>query len=255
MHIKILILLLCNCFHGMKPNIFGQTVSMIRIFGTLILAAALMLSPPLSAASSCMNNDPNPTDAEIKTICLTFDDGPTDSTTPKILDILQKEKIHATFFVIGRQISRRKEILQRIFDEGHSIGIHTYSHEYKQIYASSAALLGDIRRCQKSIREVLPEWSSDLYRFPGGEAGLSDALIAAVKKAGYKICGWNASIEDAVSPNATAEDLYNNAVRSAGEKNHVVLLLHDGVGYRETVRALPKIINYFRCKDYKFQTL
>lgn len=238
----------------MKPIILGQTVLMIRIFSALILAAALLFSPPLSTASSCIN-DPHPTDPEIKTVCLTFDDGPTDSTTPKILDILQKEKIHATFFVIGRQISRRKEILQRIFDEGHSIGIHTYSHEYKQIYASSSALLSDIRRCQKSIREVLPEWNSDLYRFPGGEAGLSDSLISAVKNAGYRICSWNASVEDAVSPNAAAEDLYNNAVRSAGEKNHVVLLLHDGVGYKETVRALPKIIDYFRGKGYTFQPL
>lgn len=227
---------------------------MIKFINALVLAAALLFSPPLPAASSCIN-EPHPSDTEIKTICLTFDDGPTDSTTPKILDILRKENIPATFFVIGRQISSRKEILQRTFDDGHAIGIHTYSHEYKQIYASTSALLGDIRRCQKSIREVLPEWNSDLYRFPGGEAGLSDTLISAVKNAGYKICSWNASIEDAVSPNASAEDLYNNAVRSAGEKNHVVLLLHDGVGYRETVRALPKIIEYFRSKGYTFQSL
>lgn len=227
---------------------------MIKLINALVLAAALLFSPPLSAASSCIN-EPHPSDTEIKTICLTFDDGPTDSTTPKILDILRKENIPATFFVIGRQISSRKEILQRTFDDGHAIGIHTYSHEYKQIYASTSALLGDIRRCQKSIREVLPEWNSDLYRFPGGEAGLSDTLISAVKNAGYKICSWNASIEDAVSPNASAEDLYNNAVRSAGEKNHVVLLLHDGVGYRETIRALPKIIEYFRSKGYTFQPL
>lgn len=227
---------------------------MIKLINALILAAALLFSPPLPAASSCIN-EPHPSDTEIKTICLTFDDGPTDSTTPKILDILRKENIPATFFVIGRQISSRKEILQRTFDDGHAIGIHTYSHEYKQIYASTSALLGDIRRCQKSIREVLPEWNSDLYRFPGGEAGLSDTLISAVKNAGFRICSWNASIEDAVSPNASAEDLYNNAVRSAGEKNHVVLLLHDGVGYRETVRALPKIIEYFRSKGYTFQSL
>ena len=227
---------------------------MIKLINALVLAAALLFSPPLPAASSCIN-EPHPSDTEIKTICLTFDDGPTDSTTPKILDILRKENIPATFFVIGRQISSRKEILQRTFDDGHAIGIHTYSHEYKQIYASTSALLGDIRRCQKSIREVLPEWNSDLYRFPGGEAGLSDTLISAVKNAGFRICSWNASIEDAVSPNASAEDLYNNAVRSAGEKKHVVLLLHDGVGYRETVRALPKIIECFRSKGYTFQPL
>ena len=238
----------------MKSSFFGQTDCMIKFINALILAAALLFSPPLSAASSC-TNEPHPSDTEIKTICLTFDDGPTDSTTPKILDILRKENIPATFFVIGRQISSRKEILQRTFDDGHAIGIHTYSHEYKQIYASTSSLLGDIRRCQKSIREVLPEWNSDLYRFPGGEAGLSDTLISAVKNAGFRICSWNASVEDAVSPNASAEDLYNNAVRSAGEKNHVVLLLHDGVGYRETVRALPKIIEYFRSKGYTFQSL
>lgn len=238
----------------MKSSFSGQTDCMIKLINALVLAAALLFSPPLPAASSCIN-EPHPSDTEIKTICLTFDDGPTDSTTPKILDILRKENIPATFFVIGRQISSRKEILQRTFDDGHAIGIHTYSHEYKQIYASTSALLGDIRRCQKSIREVLPEWNSDLYRFPGGEAGLSDTLISAVKNAGFRICSWNASVEDAVSPNASAEDLYNNAVRSAGEKDHVVLLLHDGVGYRETIRALPKIIEYFRSKGYTFQSL
>ena len=227
---------------------------MIRLFGSLVLAAAFLLSPPLAPASLSIQYGAAP-DPQTKIFCLTFDDGPTDSTTPKILDILQEENVRATFFVIGRQIPRRSQILRRIRDEGHSVGIHTYSHEYKKIYASASALLDDIQRCRKAILNVLPEWDSDLYRFPGGEAGLSDTLKDAVKSAGYKICGWNASAEDAVSPGATADELFENTVKSAGTKNRVVLLLHDGVGYRETVRALPRIIAYFRDRGYSFQTL
>ena len=212
------------------------------------LCAALLLAP-------ISGTTPHVYAAANKTVYLTFDDGPTDSTTPHILDVLKAEHVHATFFVIGRQIHRREPILQRTFQEGHTIGIHTFSHEYAAIYASPSALLSDIRKCEKAIQTVLPNWSSKLYRFPGGSANLSESLVSAVKNAGFTICEWNASVDDAISPAASAKDLYANAVRSASGKNTVVLLLHDGVGYRETVESLPNIISYFRENGYAFHTL
>ncbi|HIY96888.1 MAG TPA: polysaccharide deacetylase [Candidatus Borkfalkia excrementigallinarum] len=190
-----------------------------------------------------------------KTIYLTFDDGPTDSTTPKILDILKNENVKATFFVIGRQISGREKILFRESAEGHAIGIHTQTHEYKKIYDTEETLLADIRACKASIRKVFPDFETDLYRFPGGSFGVKKELIAAVEKAGYRHYDWNASAEDAVSANASAEDLYNNVLLSAGNKKNVILLMHDGVGYKSTIACLPSVIRHFRSGGYTFSTL
>ena len=190
-----------------------------------------------------------------KKLWLTFDDGPTDSTTPKILDILKTENVKATFFVVGRQIAGREEILRREAAEGHAVGIHTYSHEYKKIYASEEALLRDIERCRRAIRTVLPDFDAKLYRFPGGSFGVRKSLVAAVENAGYRFFDWNASADDAVAPNAPASVLYQNILASAGSKNEVILLMHDGVGYKETIKCLPAVIGYFREGGYRFCTL
>ncbi len=208
----------------------------------LILAFAPQIFPPLACAAE-----------EEKIIYLTFDDGPTDSTTPKILDILKENDVKATFFVIGRQIQTRKEILRRTLAEGHSIGVHSYSHEYSEIYRSPHALLKDIEQCRSAIISVVPSWKGNIYRFPGGEGGLSQELGNAVRNAGYRVCGWNASTEDAISPNATADELFENALRTAGERKKIILLMHDGVGYKETVRCLPKLIRHYKNAGYTFE--
>ena len=190
-----------------------------------------------------------------KTVCFTFDDGPTGSTTPYVLVELAKEGIKATFFVIGRQIAGREGTLRRTFDEGHTVGIHTYTHEYAKIYASEKSLLCDIGKCLDAIRAVEPAFDGKLYRYPGGSFGVRESLRKAVRDAGWEAHDWNASAEDAVSPGADARTLFKNAVDSAKGKDDVVLLLHDGVGYKETVKALPLLIDYFRSEGYSFRTL
>lgn len=190
-----------------------------------------------------------------KIIYLTFDDGPTDSTTPKILDILKHENVKATFFVIGRQIPGREKILQREYEEGHTLGIHTQTHEYKKIYATKETLLADIAACKKAIQSAIPDFETDLYRFPGGTFGVKQELITAVEKAGYRHYDWNASAEDAVQPNAGAEDLLNNVLLSANSKRKIILLMHDGVGYKATIACLPFLIRHFRTEGYSFRTL
>ena len=193
--------------------------------------------------------------ARHKQIWLTFDDGPTDSTTPKILDILKKENVRATFFVVGRQIFNREKILRREAAEGHAIGIHTYTHEYKKIYASAGTLLKDIALCREAIRSVLPDFETALYRFPGGSYSVKKELIDAVEKEGFRYYDWNCSAEDAVCPNTPASVLYKNVVSSAGEKTDVILLMHDGVGYTETIKCLPSVIKHFRERGFAFCTL
>ncbi len=189
------------------------------------------------------------------TVFLTFDDGPTDSTTPRVLDILRQKRVHATFFVIGRQIRGREDILRRTAAEGHAVGIHSHTHVYREIYASPAALLADIGRCRAAIRAVLPHFAGRLYRFPGGAYGLDGALVAAVKEAGYLPCGWNASAGDAEPPPKSADELLQNALATAAGKERAVLLLHDGVHYEQTVRCLPALIDEFRARGYRFGVL
>ena len=159
----------------------------------------------------------------------------------------------ATFFVIGRQIKGRENILKRIADDGHAIGIHSFSHKYAEIYSNEKTLLTDIEKCREAIRSVLPGFDGNLYRFPGGSF-MCPQLRECVKSAGYRYYDWNAALGDAEG-NFTADQLFRNAVETSGDKNHIVLLLHDGVGYKETCKALPDIIRYFKTKSYQFKTL
>lgn len=216
---------------------------------TAALSALLCLCACIPPASAPLALE------EEKEIYLTFDDGPTDSTTPHVLDALQRENVKATFFVIGRQIAGREEIVRRTAREGHAIGIHSQTHEYGAIYASPDALLRDIRACVRSIKKVLPDFDGRLYRYPGGSFSVPEALRDAVKAAGWEAHDWNASAEDAVQKNATARELFQNAVKTAEGKARVVLLLHDGVNYKETVKALPAIIQHFKKEKYSFKTL
>ena len=225
-----------------------QTVFMRKIATLFLLSAALILpmqTTEPSQSRTCV--------FETKEIFLTFDDGPTDSTTPYILDTLKKENVPATFFVIGRQIKGRENILKRIADDGHAIGIHSFSHKYAEIYSNEKTLLTDIEKCREAIRSVLPGFDGNLYRFPGGSF-MCPQLRECVKSAGYRYYDWNAALGDAEG-NFTADQLFRNAVETSGDKNHIVLLLHDGVGYKETCKALPDIIRYFKTKSYQFKTL
>ena len=220
---------------------------MKKFIAAALLALTAFAALPFIPARAC--SPP----AQPLEIYLTFDDGPTDSTTPKILDVLKKENVRATFFVVGRQIKGREKILKRTAEEGHSIGIHTYSHRYDEIYADKAALLKDIEKCRGAIKKVLPDYNKNLYRFPGGSF-LCPSLREAVTRAGYRYYDWNASAGDAEG-RYTTKQLFENAIRTSEGKTTVILLMHDGVGYKNTVRALPEIIRRFKNEGYVFKTL
>lgn len=187
-----------------------------------------------------------------KAIYLTFDDGPSDSVTPKILDILKNEKVPATFFIIGSQAKNRKDILKRAYSEGHALAVHSYSHKYKEIYSSAEALLEDIEKCNEIICDVTGSYSS-IYRFPGGSFNVDSKLIEAVKAKGYKYVNWNASFCDCEMKEATAEDLYGAAVSTVSNPKKIVMLAHDASDKAQTVYALKKVIKYFKNQGYEFK--
>lgn len=189
-----------------------------------------------------------------KQVFLTFDDGPSNRVTPKILDILDEANVKATFFIVGRNATIRKDILKRAHEGGHKLAVHSYSHVYNEIYNSADALLADIDKCNKIIGEITGA-PSKIYRFPGGSFNLSPALKAAVTAHGLKYYDWNASVMDADLSNASADVLYRAAVNTSQGKNKVVLLAHDATDKITTAEALPKIIAYFRDNGYRFSTL
>ena len=102
-----------------------------------------------------------------KLIYLTFDDGPSDRVTPKILDVLKEESVKATFFIVGKHAETRKYLIKREFEEGHTVAVHSYSHKYDEIYADKSSLLKDIDKCNALIKEITGK-PTNLYRLPGG---------------------------------------------------------------------------------------
>ena len=188
----------------------------------------------------------------VKTVYLTFDDGPSDRVTPKILDTLAEENVKATFFIVGKHAATRKNLVKREVNEGHTVGVHSYSHVYSDIYASPENLLADIDRCNEIIKEATGSYSS-LYRFPGGSFGLSDRLVSAVTSHGIRYVDWNASFRDAEICNATADELYKAAISTAANSENIVLLAHDSTTKTATAEALKDVIRHFKSKGYLFK--
>jgi len=186
-----------------------------------------------------------------KVIYLTFDDGPSDKVTPKILDILKEENVKATFFVIGKNAETRKKLLKREAEEGHTVAVHSYSHIYNEIYASPESLLKDIKKCNKIIEEVTGKKSS-VYRFPGGSFGLNERLISAVTNSGMRYVDWNASTRDAEFTDPTPEQIVSASITTAANPERIVLLAHDSTTKTATAQALKGIIRHYKELNYTF---
>lgn len=187
------------------------------------------------------------------TVYLTFDDGPSDRVTPKILDVLDEENVKATFFIIGQQAETRGYLVKREFDGGHTVAVHSYTHRYGEIYRSPESLIADIDRCNAVIERITGQRSA-LYRFPGGSYGISDELISAVTAHGMRYIDWNASTRDAEPGMTDADLLYGAAVSSSSGFNNIVLLSHDSTKKSATPEAIRRLIHYYRGMGFKFGT-
>lgn len=198
---------------------------------------------------------------EEKRVFLTFDDGPSKSITPQILDLLGQENIKATFFVLGKNVHRYPEITKRAYEEGHFIANHGYTHSYSTIYASIDAILDEYNRTEDEIRNALgnAEYSSHLFRYPGGSTGGKYKQIkkeARLVLEGNEIfyLDWNALTKDAEGAK-TSEAQLENLEGTVGEKSSVVLLMHDAADKQVTYETLPAIIAFFRERGYQFKNI
>lgn len=189
-----------------------------------------------------------------KTMYLTFDDGPSEENTLRVLEILKERDIKATFFLIGENVRKCPEIAQKIVAEGHTIGIHCDSHDYETIYASADSFIQDFETAHQTVYEVTGV-DAKLFRFPGGSinaynSAVRDEIIEKMEEKGYVFYDWNASLEDAVNE-TTPEELIANGVGSTLGRKKVILLAHDVV--YDTGICLNDLIDSF--PEYEMQPL
>lgn len=196
--------------------------------------------------------------AEEKTAYLTFDDGPSQTVTPLILDLLKQENIKATFFVLGNRVERNPSLVKRAYEEGHYIANHGYSHNYASIYSSPQAVLDEYNQAQNAIKNAIgTDYDGHLFRFPGGLPGGKYKNIKLEAKellAQNQICyiDWNALSQDAAGAK-TKEALVQNVKDSVGSKQVVVILMHDAADKILTYETLPEVIAYLREQGYCFK--
>lgn len=184
-------------------------------------------------------------DEKIRKVYLTFDDGPS-SYTDEILDILKKYNVKATFFVTGMNL-QYDECLQEILEDGHSLGIHTFSHVYNDIYSSLENFKSDFNKVRDYVYLNTGE-KVNLYRFPGGSANkivseeTREEILAWLEKEGVVYFDWNVSGGDAENQVLTAQEIADKCIKGVEECNTAIVLLHDSSGKKSTIEALPLII-------------
>ncbi len=192
------------------------------------------------------------------TIFLTFDDGPNEETTPKILDILKEEGVQATFFVTSFGPDK---LIKREFDEGHTVALHTASHNYGYIYSSEENYFKDLEKVQNRVYKITG-YKSMIIRFPGGSSntisarykhGIMSNLTKQVHKKGYKYYDWNAMNGDAEPGNHNSKEMYNNFMNSISKDKVNYVLLHDIKPY--TRDSLKKIIRECKKRGYTFSKI
>lgn len=178
-------------------------------------------------------------------VYLTFDDGPSDNTAA-ILDTLAKYNVKATFFVVGKTDDQSKEMYQRIVNEGHTLGMHSYSHKYSVVYDSLDAFETDFNQLQSYLYDITGQ-ECRLYRFPGGSSNRvsntdMSEFIRFLNEEGVTYFDWNVSSGDATSQAYTADELLNNVLTDVPKYKTSVVLMHDSNTKSTTVEALGPMI-------------
>lgn len=192
-------------------------------------------------------------DVQVRKVYLTFDDGPS-SNTDNILDILDTYGVKATFFVTGKEGAKAEASYRRIVEEGHTLGMHSYTHDYSVIYASEEAFMEDMEKLQHYLYDVTGVQSTYI-RFPGGSSNkVSDVdmrlLITDVHEAGMEYFDWNVSSQDASSKPLTKEEILDNCLNSIERFQNCIILMHDAGSKDSTVEALPELIEHIQAMEH-----
>jgi len=190
-------------------------------------------------------------------IYLTFDDGPSDKNTSQILDLLKQHNAKASFFVtrLGSD-----ELIKREFDEGHTVALHTWSHNYATVYASVNNYFSDLEQVENRVYKITGQYSK-FIRFPGGSSntvsrkytpGIMTTLVSEVEKRGYIYFDWSSSSGDGGSER-NVDNLFNNVIANISPNGKNVVLMHDTVS--QTVEVTARVLDWGTKNGYVFKSI
>ncbi|WP_165972137.1 polysaccharide deacetylase family protein [Paenibacillus piri] len=198
-----------------------------------------------------------------KVAYLTFDDGPSRST-PRILSILREHGVKATFFVIGKTSEESKQQLRNIVAQGHALGNHTFSHDYKQIYKSADSFKADVDKLDRFLMETVGI-KPEVLRYPGGSnnqlswrtggRNVMKIITREMSKNGIPYFDWNVSSTDAAAPVQDKQSIIESVKTNSAGKPNIIVLMHDMDLKTTTVEALPTVIAYLKNQGYRFDVL
>lgn len=192
------------------------------------------------------------------TMYLTFDDGPSDNTE-EILAVLAEKDVKATFFIVTQGGDTAVARMKRIAEEGHTLGMHSYSHDYKKIYTSVEAFLEDYYQLFTLIRDQVGV-TPTVFRFPGGSingynSGIYEEIIAEMLRRGFVYYDWNLSAQDAANNPPSKKEILHGILDSSAGKRRGFVLMHDIARCDSTVEALPALIDGLREQGFTFDRI
>lgn len=195
---------------------------------------------------------------------LTFDDGPSTTVTPVILDILKEEGVKGTFFVLGKQLENEDgaALLKRMYDEGHAIANHSYSHDYKKLYPNRNldlnSFVNEIEATENKVKEILGDnFNINVIRCPGGYMSWKgmDSLKNYLNENNMASIDWNSLTGDAEGKKRNPDELLSRFKQTFGNNDIEVILMHDTYGKENTAKMLKDLIHLLKEKGYTFKTL
>lgn len=187
-----------------------------------------------------------------KVVYLTFDDGPK-KDTPELLALLEELDVPATFFFMGLSVRAFPEYARQVVEAGYPVGCHSMGHKPSVLKENASFVKTDIERFKKTMRELADaSFDTDLYRFPGGSSSYPSSVRRAVVEAGCAYFDWNGMTGDTL-PNMNAQDLYQYALKTAGQDEVIILLMHEGKP--RTREILPQLVEHFARQGYEFRAL
>ncbi|WP_050606199.1 polysaccharide deacetylase family protein [Clostridium niameyense] len=220
----------------------------------LSIIFSLIFCTSINGVDALNNEEIKDSSKEKKIIYLTFDDGPS-VVTNDVLDILKENNVKATFFLIGNQIKGKEDIVKRIQNEGHGIGLHTYTHKFKKIYASNDAFINEMLQCQDEVYRVTGE-RPKIIRFPGGSVKrLTKEFKSRLDEKGFKVYDWNIDSGDGIRPKTPPDKLLKQATHGNVKSGPIILLMHCDCMQKNSCKALPSVIKFYKDKGYEFKVI
>ena len=199
---------------------------------------------------------------------LTFDDGPSTTVTPQILNILKEKDVKATFFIVGQSLKeseKSKQLLKEEIQQGNAIANHSYTHDYKHLYphrrVNVDAFMEEINKTNNEMKSILgQDFDTRIIRFPGGHMSWKGTkeIDPILKDGSYSFVDWNALTGDAEGHKKNPEQLLEYLKKDVNEKakpDRLIVLMHDTYGKENTAKALPSVIDYLKSLGYEFRTI